>query len=338
MKGSRDVFGALLRGALLALFALAITTPVNADPILLVSGIFGGGIQAFDYDTGASLGTFATLPTCNNCSEQVSGIATLPDGNVVAAVYTNSSPTIYQYSPNGTNLGVFATTAGIILNMKTGPDGNLYVFEANNNTNIDSVLEFNGTTGAFMQTVLGNLPNEYDSGFAVAPNGNIILDGFADIQTFSHSGQLLSTTTTDVPLGGANLLAASNGEVYQTSLDYYNNGGIWECPGCETGSSTPVPVQLTAFTEGIGGMILGPDGQLLAAAGDQILAFNLTTGASEGVFATGPTDLGGYEMTIIDTSEQPSTSTPEPATLALFGAGLTVLARRLRALQVKTAK
>ena len=325
MKGSNDVFCTVLRGALLAFFALAIATPANAESILVVSGIFGGGIQAFDANTGASLGTFA------NPGSQVSGLATLPNGNLAAAVYTHDNPTIYQYSPNGTNLGVFATAAGIILNIKTGPDGNLYVFDEHDTG--DAVDEYNGTTGAFMGTVM-DPTTYYDPAFAVAPNGNFAVAPFGSISLFNGS-ELQGNIGADTV--SAHIMADSAGDLYWSSLGYGSEAnGIWECPGCESGTGTPF--QLVSYTDGLGGMIIGPDGQLLVTHNDQVLAFNLSTGAPEGVFATSSGLSSGYEMALLNTSENPTTSTPEPATLFLFGAGLTALARRLRSLQGKTAK
>src|SRR5262249_60394143 len=115
----------------------------HAQQDLLVSARFGNNVLRYAGDTGDPQGQFDMGPPLSNPA----GLALDPDGNVYVANFNTNE--VLEYSPDGTFLGVFASSAdglGFPLALRFGPDDNLYV--TSNLT--PGVYEFSGLTGDFI--------------------------------------------------------------------------------------------------------------------------------------------------------------------------------------------
>jgi streptogramin lyase len=140
---------------------------------LFVSQWSGGhGIYQYDGATGNYVNTFVPGP---------SGPAFTfgPDGNVY--VEEPDSDHINRY--NGTTGALIDTFVSVadngglpaMIDMTFGPNGNLFVSHTNAVTNIFNVLEYDGTTGAFLGEFVTNGSGglSYAAGLVFGPDGNL---------------------------------------------------------------------------------------------------------------------------------------------------------------------
>ena len=309
---------------------------------LLVAGVDAqyGSIGAFNATTGASEGVFATgSQTQNPYTFLGAAMATASNGDIlITSSNLSNTGTINRYSPNGTQLGVFASLATNISGLATAPNGTVYAAAG------QSIEAFNGTTGALEGTVVGST-SYYISDIAVAPDGNLLVDEYYSMATYSPSGTLLGSE--GLPASPSfGIYVDSSGKVYVDTASHYiynGTGSIYECTTCETGSGTLSLFGADPNSGDLGGMIAGPNGTILVASrfSSDVLQFNGTTGAYMGIFAnTAATAAGadGLEYTTSDGpfvgaaygSTPPTQGTPEPGTLMTLGIGMVGLARRLR--------
>lgn len=276
---------------------------------ILVSNTDGtSGIRAFDPITGASQGTFSTHGGF--------GLAVAANGNILH----NEGNTIEAYSPSGQDLGAFATTAGFSFGVAAAADGSVYVLQ---NASSGEIIQKFNSAGASLGTVVAGSSLE---GIAVAPNGNLIVDNLFSIDTYTSSGAFLGSTSAGGESFG--VTTAPDGTVYFSTPDdaIYHQGShagkVYKCTGCDAG---PGAVSLFATDPNAGdlnGMLF--DGATMFVASrfaDDILEFDSTTGAYEGILAsTGSSYIGPYSLVLDSTTF--AAATPEPGTTVLLVAGL----------------
>jgi sugar lactone lactonase YvrE len=243
------------------------------SPVLLVTDGFNAvstnEILKFDGSTGSFLSTFVAPNTY--LANPDLGMVQGPDGNIYKENFGAGSVLRFDLvtgdprpadGQSGANFvppgsGGLSGTEGIAF----GADGNLYVAS----TNTDSVLEYNGTTGAFITTFIasgtGTLHLSNDLKFG--PDGHLYVDNF------DGSGEVLRfDENTGAPLPGDIGVAA-----------WFINPG-------DGGLLRP------------NGFDWGPDGNLYVANADasstapRILRYSGTTGAFMDVFVAADPSIG----------------------------------------------
>jgi DNA-binding beta-propeller fold protein YncE len=204
--------------------------------------------------------------------------------------------------------GGLSTPVGITL----GPDGNLYVASNNNN----SVLCYNGTTGAFISTFVsqgsGGLGfTGQPAGLTFGPDGNLYVTSTATNQVLEYNGSTGAFIGVFVSAGSGGLVEprsaafGPDGNLYVTSRDI-NTGlnGVMRyqgLSGASPGSPLPAagetwagaaftPIFAPQATDGGGAreLLFGPDGNLYVDGGNTqgINRYDGTTGAFLGVFVS----------------------------------------------------
>ena len=130
------------------------------------------------------------------------GLTFGPNGNLYV---TNVNSTVQEFSPGGTFLGTFITAgSGGLNNAKAivfGADGNAYVSSYYNS----EVLEYNGTTGAFLK-VFATGSGGFE-GLTFGPDGNLYVASYGDNAIYRYSGS-----------NGASLRTSSVAATWSTRL------------------------------------------------------------------------------------------------------------------------
>ena len=276
-------------GTFIGLFGPADTFPLGA------AFDSTGAFFVSDSDTDTVLkfnGTTSVFASADNAA----GIAFGPTGELF--VVGSSSPGLLTVL-NGTTGAVITTSdAGGILSdpegITKGPDGNMYVAGGDGK----DVLEFNGTTGAFIKEFVpagsGGLTSA--RGVAFGPDGNLYVTSFGTNQVLEYNG------TTGAFIGSfAQATGACSGLSLPRGLTF--NGG-------------------NLFVSSFG-------------SGD-VFEFNGSTGAciSDFIPADNPPGFGGPTFVLFG-EPGGSTTVPEPSLFALVACGLMALAAmtKRRALQ-----
>jgi len=190
-------------GAFIGTFVNPAGTPLNApmdaifgpDGNLYVASFNSGHVLKFNGITGAYMGIFATGP---GVLGQVEMLTFGPDGHLYVANGHRNSVTRYDGTTGAPLPGPLGApgTADFVVpdsgglddphSLKFGPDGNLYVASFGNNT----VLRYNGTTGAFMNTFvtpgLGGLASPHGSAFG--PGGDLFVGSAGTNQVLRYDG------------------------------------------------------------------------------------------------------------------------------------------------------
>jgi len=120
-------------------------------------------ITEYDGTTGDFIRVFAS-----NIGSLQNGLAIGPNGNLFAGdTLTNS---VHEYALDGSDIGVFASGGGLFFPAGVtfgGPNDDLFVVGADS----QAILEYDGTTGAFIGTLVSNL--SLPIGLRFGPNGNL---------------------------------------------------------------------------------------------------------------------------------------------------------------------
>jgi sugar lactone lactonase YvrE len=277
-------------GAFIGLFGPADTFPLGAA--FDSSGNFF--VSDSNIDTVLKFnGTTSTFASADNAA----GIAFGPTGNLF--VVGSSTPGLVTVL-NGTTGAVVTTSdaGGALMDPEgatRGPDGNIYVAGGD----AKDVMEFNGTTGAFIKEFVAGGSGGLSSarGVAFGPDGNLYVTSFGSGQVLEYNGAT-----------GAFIASFA------------------QATGSCSGLSLPR------------GLTFGPDGNLYVSSfgsGD-VMEFNGSTGACMSNFI--PAGTGGLDGPTFVLFGEPGggTTVPEPSSLALAAFGLIALAalKKMREAQI----
>jgi WD40 repeat protein len=310
----------LVNLSMFLLFAAAWIVPSSCQASdLYVGNFFGDDSDVLKYN--GSTGAFESVFVPFN-----SGTLTFPLGAAFGAdgnfyVTNSNNDRVLRYNGmTGAFINTFASDVEDAAGLLFGPDGNMYV---SNSTDPGSVTKLNGTTGAVISVLTGGGLSDPE-GITFGPDGNLYVANNNDIVRFNGAtGAFMDIFVTagsgglsagrDVEFGpDGNLYATSSG-VTGGVLKYSGTTGAFLGAFVGPGSDLVLPR----------GLAFGPDGNLYVAnfgVGD-VLRFNGSTGAFIDTFV--PTNSGGLGgPTFLLFNEPSSTTTPEPATLAMLGFGL----------------
>jgi sugar lactone lactonase YvrE len=205
------------RLAVLVAVATAIWTLVGwfssrayAQQDLLVSARFGNNVLRYAGDTGDPQGQFDMGPPLDNPA----GLALDQDRNVYVANFNTNE--VLEYSPDGTFLGVFASSAngfGFPLALRFGPD-DLYV-----TSNLTAgVYEFSGVTGEFIGVFASGGGLRGATGLAFLPGGDLLVSSAQTNQLLRYdgiTGSFIKPFGTGVPLNNpTDLQIGPDGNLY----------------------------------------------------------------------------------------------------------------------------
>ena len=161
------------------------------DGNVYVSSGTTGQVLRYSGATGAFLGVAAS----GNGLSGPLGLISGADGSLYVSSYFNNQVLRFNES-TGAFLGVAASGGG--LNgpdgVACGPDHNLYVASTAVNpmtgTTPDQVLEYNGTTGAFIKVFASGDGHQGFTGLAFGPDGNLYVSGIDSGNVLRYSGPL----------------------------------------------------------------------------------------------------------------------------------------------------
>ncbi len=154
----------------------------GADGNLYVSSRFSGASglgQVLEYNgtTGAPVGSGIFVQGSNTGLHDPLGLTFGPNGNLF--VVDGSTGSVLQYNgTTGAPVGTGAFAQGFnSVGLAFGPNGNLFVTDAGQASSTSRVLEYSGTSGAFLTTFVaagsGGLNGPSDLVFG--PNGNLFV-------------------------------------------------------------------------------------------------------------------------------------------------------------------
>lgn len=215
---------------------------------------------------------------------------------LVSSGFTNE---VLRYDgTTGAFIGVFASdptpavaTSGLKFpqGLVFGPDGNLYV--ASNPAGDDSVLRFNGTTGAFMDTFTSGGVLNQTRGLTFGPDGNLYVssEGSNDVQRYNGiTGTFIDAfASVSGPRGLTFISPDSN--LYVASFGGENVQRFDGDTGAFMDNFAPADPAVGTLDGGPFDLTFGPDGNLYVGAdgNNNVQRYNGTTGDFIGVFASG---------------------------------------------------
>jgi glucose/arabinose dehydrogenase len=303
----------------IAICSLMSTSRAATLPHILVADFQLNRIGRYDVATGASLGTFASVPKPN---EMLVG----PDGllYVTSSGTTLSSPhSIIRFDPaTGQNLGEFATNASL-RGFDFGPNGNLFAADVESG----AIVEFDRHTGANLGSFVSGLADPVAVRFG--PDGDLYV-----ARGHHQTSPSFNVLRFDGLTGASKGVFASAGIQNPQNLLFGPDGSLYVANQLVLSSPTENVTRyngltgeldssftLTGSTINPQGLAFLPDGQLLVGTGsNSVRRYNATTGAYIDDFIQGGMLFSGGVVLV-----------PEPSTCALaaFGAiGLLTFWRR----------
>jgi hypothetical protein len=275
-----------LQDAMIAmLVTVALAGSARAQVVSLLVGNESGfnGIDRYDANTGAYLGTFASAGS----SGQSFGFSTYgPDNNFYVTPNSTQSPILKFNGMTGQFISSFVPTNGG--NFTFGADGNLYRVDAGGT----SISRYNGVTGQPLGTFAStNLAGAQILHFG--PSGDLFVGDLNIVKRFSGTtGAFLGNFTTPgagglsgvldfmFAPGGKLLVSGGTGVPNDKILQFDSISGAYVGVFAQ-GNGLSLPVR----------MALGPDGSLFVANGasgvNSVLHFDETSGAFLGNFIPG---------------------------------------------------
>lgn len=305
--------------------ALALAAPAPAQE-LLISSYNGDQIHRHDPVTGALLGRIPGVPGAQSLRYG-------PDGHLYA-VAEKANRVLRFDGATGAPLGALVADDPLTPADETGglsgptaavfgPGGDLFVASFNN----DRVLRYDGTTGAFLETVVGSgtALNGPDAGMVFGPDGLLYVPGFFSNAIHRYDTQTGATLAPFVSAGAGGLSRPrmlrfrSDGWLYVTS---WGNAGLkrYDASGqfVDTLLTTNTPTGFV-FETGTNHLLVCSDNQ------NNVRRFDATTGALLAVLV--PKGTGGLSgATYLEYLPHPAL-TLERVTPGLAGAVNTLVIR-----------
>jgi WD40 repeat protein len=342
---------------------LSVTTVVTllsfsispADAALLVTSALNNTVKAYD-EQGNFIRDFVTS---GNGLNNPDGLGIGPDGNLYVSNTLGGGINRYD-GKTGQYLGVFvpdmsgnnSAMLGAPTDLTFGPDGNLYVSSFPNTPNLgrggsDSILSFDGQTGAFLQAFLPppGTPNDAFGplGLTFGPDGNLYVASLLDNSVLRYNTSTGALIDKFVAPGSGGLskptgLAFHNGNLYVASFD---NNNILRF-NAQTGQFVDeIVAPGSGGLSGPSGLKISPLGALFVNSyfSNSVAAYNADTGAFIKSFVQ-PNEGGLQGPNMGITFAQISVPVPEPSAelgLLLFGACSvgSVMKRQLKNSKVK---
>ena len=194
---------------------------------VLINDNVSSQILAFDPNTGAYQGVFATVP-----GSGPSYMAEASNGNIYVGNYFSGSAVAFN-GATGAQISGFSLkspdTNAIITGLAFDAQGNLYAA----NSHIGTIDQYDPTTGAFIQQIGSGLMTPRG---LVVDNGNLFVTTagsklLGSIVEFSLTGTLLNTFATTIPAGRPEgLTVGPNGNLFATdgvsSIYQFTTAGV----------------------------------------------------------------------------------------------------------------
>ena len=150
------------------------------------------------------------------------------------------------------------------------------------------VLRYNGTTGAYEGVFASGGALSFPYGLAFSPSGDLLVDSSGTNQVLRYNGTtgafegVFASAGLNAPVP---LLVGPGGDLFVGNYQYEPSASVQAGPPAPPRASSPPPVGLNGpydMTSGTGGDLF-----VIGTAVNQVLRYSGTTGAFEGVFASG---------------------------------------------------
>lgn len=209
--------------------------------------------------------------------------------DVFVGSFNGSNSGIYEYSTTGAFIGLFGPADSFPLGAAFDSSGNFYVSDSN----IDTILKFNGTTSTFASV-------DDAAGIAFGPSGNLFVVGSGTPGLVTVLNGTTGTVVTTSDAGGA--LMDPEGATRGPDGNIYVAGGDAKDVMEFNGTTGAFIKEFVAGGSGgllsARGVAFGPDGNLYVTSfgSGQVLEYNGTTGAFIGSFAQAIGSCSGLSL------------------------------------------